>query len=189
MLTEFIRRECASDVWFAEQGVFEELREQLRNEDQEGALLAIRRRADAHYRELWQACSTLEKLLLLQLAEEDVVNLHSDDVIAELVRKGLVLNDPHPRLMNESFRRFVLPAASEMGVKDLEHTMAGGANAWRNFVWPVLLITGLFLLLTQQKYFDNILTPLSTVATGVAGLFGVFNRVRAAVTGAKVEEG
>jgi hypothetical protein len=149
---------------------------------------AIRRRAASRYQSLWQTCSTPEKQVLAQLAEEDVVNLQNRNVLGELMRKGLVVRDPHPRIMNLSFRGFVLAAASDLRLKDMEHAAEGGWNTWRNFVWPILLIVGFFLVVTQRKYFDNVVPIVSAAATELLALFKTFSGFRSTWFGVKLSD-
>lgn len=138
---------------------------------------AIRWRADAHYRDLWRTCSVRERVVLSHLAKEGVINAQSRDELGQLLRKGLVGTRPSPRVMNESFRRFVRDM-EEPQLKTLEHSATGGWGTLRNYIWPVLLIAGGFLLVTQRKYFDNMLPILSIAAAEIAALFKTFDGFR-----------
>jgi hypothetical protein len=174
---ELIARECEPDAWLQRHigGGDQHLHQHVTPQD---LLDAIRRRADGHYRELWEACSTPEKLVLAQLAEEGVVNLRNREALAELIRKGLVVRDPHPRIMNQSFRGFVLAVETGLGVKELEHASAGGWDTVRHVVWPALLVAGLFLLLTQRKYFNDVVPYVAALGTELAALFKTFGGFR-----------
>lgn len=184
---QLILRECEADRWLAENGVDRDPRlpELVTAPD---VLDGIRRRANARYQELWLACSTPEKLVLAQLADEGVVNLTNRDVLVELMRKGLVVNDPNPQLMNYSFREFVLAAESGPNVKEVEQAAAGGWDTLRNFVWPALFIVGLFLVVTQRKYFENVIPVVSAIAAQIMTLLKTFHSFRALWSGAKAAE-
>ena len=133
----------------------------------------LARRAGAHYRRLWQTCSKPEKLLLIQLAEEGMVNPGDRASLRELMRKGLIVCEPFPRLMNESFRSFVRLQEPGFDLKAVEQLNEGGWEPLRNFVWPALLVFGLFLLITQRKYFEHTVPLLSAAATEIVALFKV----------------
>src|SRR5262249_49137725 len=68
--------------------------------------------AEPYYRALWQTRSLDEKVVLLHLAEEGVINPRSKPVAMQLVHAGLIVRDPNLRIMNETFRRFILRAAT-----------------------------------------------------------------------------
>ena len=186
-LTRLIDRECDADLWLQQNGFAEDLRAHGYT-IAEDVLDAIRRRADSRYQSLWQICSMPEKQVLAQLAEEGVVNLQNRDVLGELIRRGLVVRDPHPRIMNLSFRGFVLAAASELRLKDMEHAAEGGWNTWRNFVWPILFIVGFFLVVTQRKYFDNVVPLVSAAAAELLALFKTFSGFRSTWFGVKLND-
>ena len=80
--------------------------------------------------------------------------------------------------MNQSFERFVLDIKSGLFLQNLEHSATGGWESLRHFVWPTLVILGLYLLITQRKYFDNIAPTVSAVAGEVAALFKTFNNFK-----------
>src|SRR5262249_4481625 len=73
----------------------------------DAAVDAIGRAAEPYYAAVWDACSIDEKVALHQLAEEGLVNPNNADVVAGLMRTGLVRRDRGFALMNETFRRFV----------------------------------------------------------------------------------
>src|SRR4029079_495525 len=59
---------------------------------------AIRSRADTCYHLLWTSCTRSEKLVLIQLAQEGLINPKSRDTLDELIANGLVLPRAHPAL-------------------------------------------------------------------------------------------
>jgi hypothetical protein len=66
--------------------------------------------AGPYYRTLWGTLSRDEKLALAQLAHEGLVNPKNHVLVAQLMKKGLIVRDPSFRLMNRSFTRFVISA-------------------------------------------------------------------------------
>jgi hypothetical protein len=104
------------------------------------------------YREQWNLCSTEERRVLRQLAEEGVVNPRCFDILSRLRRRRLIRSDPRFRIVNESFRRFILEAESEATVRAWERP-EGGRGSLR--VRGPLLVFGVLalvlLLATEGK--------------------------------------
>ncbi|HVW83504.1 MAG TPA: hypothetical protein VHB50_02440, partial [Bryobacteraceae bacterium] len=67
-------------------------------------------RADPYYRMVWKECSPDQKFVLAQLATDGMLNPANDRAIRQLVRRGLILTTPQFRIVNESFRRFLVSA-------------------------------------------------------------------------------
>ena len=70
-------------------------------------------RADPYYRMVWKECSSEQKFVLSQLAEDGMVNPMNGRAIRQLIRRGFILRDPQFRIMNESFRRFLKSATTD----------------------------------------------------------------------------
>jgi len=60
-----------------------------------------------HYHLMWSLSSREERLLLYRIAHGHVPNIARAYALRSLVKRGLVVLDPHPRTMNESFAQFV----------------------------------------------------------------------------------
>jgi hypothetical protein len=65
-------------------------------------------RADAYYRSLWSTCTEDERLVLYQLAKDGWANPKNSKAIQELKRRRLIFWSSGFRMMNKSFRQFVL---------------------------------------------------------------------------------
>ena len=142
-------------------------------------------RCKAYYRSLWAACSKAEKRMLIQLAEEGVLNRKEEDVVRHLMKKGLVDRRPNLTLLNETFRRFVVTVKKEeqdFAKWEQEHGARGWA-AWRSALIVVLVTVVVFLGTTQQEILESWIPIFGAIATGVAGilrLFALFHRGPAA---------
>jgi hypothetical protein len=93
--------------------------------------------ADPYYRSVWSSCSSDEKLALRQLADEGVVNPRNHIVLEQLLRKGLARRDSTFRIMNDTFRRFIVretPAEQVDAWDAVEHYQD---NAGHGGAWPV----------------------------------------------------
>ena len=122
--------------------------------------------AEPYYRSIWELCSDDERLLLVQLAEEGVINPKRFDVFRQLHHRGLVVVEPRFDLMNHSFRDFVRSIESPERVLEWEQTPA--ALGWRRFSTPLYTLAAVvvaILLYTQQDLFSQMLA----LATGAAG--------------------
>lgn len=121
--------------------------------------------AEPYYRSLWDLCSREERLVLIQLAEEGVVNPKQFDTLERLHKRGLVLVEPRFDVMNSSFRKFVRSVENPEHVKEWEQIEA--ARGWRRFSAPLYTMAAVaigVLLFAQQELFSQVLG----IATGAA---------------------
>lgn len=95
------------------------------------------------------------------------------------MRRGLIVREPGLRLMNESFRRFVL---SESHPDQVVAWRKGARSSWDTLKGPLLMgLMGvaLFIFITQQDVFNSTVTLLSTFTGMLPVLFkliGLFQR-------------
>ncbi|HEY6320019.1 MAG TPA: hypothetical protein VJA16_00490, partial [Thermoanaerobaculia bacterium] len=115
-------------------------------------------RAELYYRSLWASCGDDEKLVLGHLAADGLANVHDRKWVRRLMARGLVRREPVCRLMNETFRRFVLSPACRREVLDLEqHT---GPSPWERFRRPffaTVAVAVVFFIATQKQLLDSTL--------------------------------
>jgi hypothetical protein len=125
--------------------------------------------AEPYYRSIWQLCSREEQLVLIQLAQEGLVNPKRIEIIKHLARRRLVSVDPRFCLMNESFRLFVRAAESREHITAWEQVPTH--TAWARLGTPLYALAAVIigiLLFTEQEMFTSIVA----VATGAAGALG-----------------
>ena len=151
----------------------------------EEVLFEIGVAAEPFYRSIWASCSKDEKLVLRQLAEEGVVNPRNPAIVARLLRSRLVRRDPTFRLMNETFRRFVLHELSPDRVAEWERD--GVRLPWGSITTTMLTLAmaliGL-LLLTQQQLVDAWVGFVPALAPAVPTVLKWMSAVRGSRTGA-----
>ena len=123
---------------------------------------------------MWRACSAAERLTLVQLAEEGLVNPNNGAAIARLLSAGLVRRGPSFRVMNETFRRFAAGAES--------HTVIA---AWERegvrVPWGTIATTGVtvafglagLLLLTQEQLVDAWISYVPALAPAIPTMWKV----------------
>jgi hypothetical protein len=140
--------------------------------EREHKVEALSEKAFALYKLLWSACTRPEKLLLVQVAQTGLVNPICKDTLLDLMRKRLVTLQPYPKLMNESFARFLESAASREQIENWEKE--SGESHWHT-IRNVLIILLLFALLMIGVSQDHALQQISTILTAVlGGIGGVF---------------
>jgi hypothetical protein len=136
-------------------------------------LAEIGRAAESFYSALWNSCSTDDRVVLRQLAEEGLVN-PNNRAAARMLSAGLVRRDPAFRLMNETFRRFVIGAASPQVVSEWEHE--GVRVPWGTIATTgVTVAFGLagLLLLTQEQLVDAWISYVPAFAPAIPTVWKV----------------
>lgn len=133
----------------------------------------ISRHAQVYYRSLWAALSPEEKLALVHLAEEGLVNPRNRDVVHRLMVKRLIVRDRYFEIMNESFRRFVISATPRDTIKEWEEE--GVRMHWGAARIVLLLAVLVFLFLTQQEWLAYA-TGFAAAVPALLQLLGLFKR-------------
>jgi hypothetical protein len=132
--------------------------------------------AEPYYRSVWALCSHEERLVLIQLAQEGLVNPKQIEIVKRLARRRLVNVDPRFCIMNDSFRCFVRTVESHDYVSDLERAPAN--SAWARLGTPLYALAAVviaILLFTAQDMFTSIIA----VVTGVAGTLSSMRNIYA----------
>jgi hypothetical protein len=134
--------------------------------------------ARAYHQALWATCSQDERCALIHLALDGMITSKNKD-LRQLMKRGLVVRDPAVRLMDESFRRFVISASMD---EDIDAWRRAGGSTWQLIKTPLLLVllgVALFLFLTQKELYDSTISFVSAVTAGIAILFrlvGMFQK-------------
>ncbi len=131
-------------------------------------------RAEPRYRREWATCSTDEKIVLYHLAREGFANWQMGSTVRRLMRRGLIVEGPHLRLVNESLRRFALRAVRPRTVAEWE--VEDGASEWTRLRGPLLLVLAAlvaFFFYTQRQSFDEMLGMLAAVTTSIPVLLKI----------------
>jgi hypothetical protein len=91
-----------------------------------------------HYQHAWAASSHAERIILDALARRRMVNLEAALAIRSLVRRGLVVMTPDPRLMNQSFAAFVRQAERPDTIA--EYRREQGGSFWDRLARPIAFV-------------------------------------------------
>jgi hypothetical protein len=145
-------------------------------------------RAEVYYRSLWASCSRDEMVVLGHLAEEGLVNEKDRRVVRRLMARGLVRRESGFRVMNETFRRFLVSPACRAEV--LEHEQVTGESPWDRFRRPffaVLAAGAVFFLSTQKQLLDGSMAVVTAATAGLPAILKVLDLLsgRKAGAGAK----
>jgi hypothetical protein len=175
-LTQIVREECAPRRWL--QNIGREIIGQpgFAKMEPEHILDQILEQAELYYQKVWDNCSEGEKLTLLHLAEDRLLSPNDPD-IKSLLRKGIIKRAPEIRLMNETFKRFVLSQTLAGGLEQIE-SQAKKASPWEALKVPLLVVfvgALLFLVLTQRDFYGSSLTIITGLTTGIPAFFKVLS--------------
>lgn len=133
-------------------------------------------RAEGYYRALWASCTTDEQVVLEHLAETGLVNEKSRKLIRRLMARGLVHRTAAFRLMNETFRRFVISSNCRGEILAIEKN--AGPSAWDKMRGPffaALAASIVFFLTTQQALFDGVLAGITGLTAGLPAMVQAFD--------------
>lgn len=137
--------------------------------------------ARPYYEGIWETCSDDEKLALFHLAKHRFLHSKNPE-LRVLMQKKLILREPDLRMLNESFRRFVLEKGEQEEIDLLEQR--GPASIWSIVSRPMsfsLLTVMIFLLATQE----HLRTVTMGFLTMLPAFFAAFPRLFAAAQGAR----
>ena len=139
----------------------------------------VRYHARAHYQHLWMTCTDEEKVVLHRLSTDGFVSPHGRDLVEPLLRRGLLVMEPHLRPMAESFRRFVAKLDSPVIARYEEEA---SSRTWSRVRVPLLIAFAIvigFVFVTQPNVAEQTAALVPALAAGlpaliniVSGLFG-----------------
>jgi hypothetical protein len=140
----------------------------------EQVLAEIASGARPFYEAVWSACTTDEKVALRQLAEEGLVNPNNAAAISRMLSAGLVRRRQTFQVMNETFRRFVIGAASN-------DVIAAWEREGVRVPWGTIATTGVtvafglagLLLLTQEQLVDAWISYVPALAPAIPTVWKV----------------
>lgn len=91
-----------------------------------------------HYQHLWVASSRAERVILDNLARGRVVSIEAALALRSLIRRGLVVLDPEPRLINGSFGAFVRQAERPDAMAAWRKEQ--GKSGWDRAALPIAIL-------------------------------------------------
>jgi hypothetical protein len=144
-------------------------------EIRENLLLKIQSLAQNYYQSLWNSCSSEEKYILYDLAEDNLVNARNREIIRRLYSKGLIEYDKElgtVRIFNESFQNFILSIVKPEDALQIEERIKD-VGFWETVRLPLFLILSsiaLFVFVNQQDVFNRLVALATAFSTGLPTL-------------------
>ncbi|MDQ3109591.1 MAG: cache domain-containing protein [Bacteroidota bacterium] len=180
---DVIDRECNNSYFLRAQK--EVIRETLGNEHsdhqltEEEIILRIESLAHVYYNSIWASLSEEEQYILYDIAQDGLVNLKNREVLTMLLNKGLLVYENRFRMMNESFRNFVLSEVSADDALELERKVkeTGSWNYFRTPVVIILITIALFIFITQEETFNSIIAFITTFAVAIPIIFRLLGMI------------
>jgi hypothetical protein len=100
--------------------------------------------------------------------------------VRRLLARGLIRRNPRLRIMNETFRSFVLAQSAANASLEEELTPDFVGDAWQRFRIPFfagLACVALFFVVTQQEIFD----ATAAIVAGLTASLPTFTKVVASI--------
>ncbi|MFZ0389829.1 MAG: cache domain-containing protein [Calditrichia bacterium] len=179
-LFQQIYEECCSHAYLQEMGLRIAESVHLPEFSSDQLLYQMSYWTDNYYQALWSTLTREEKLLLLHLAQKHFVNYKNAFMIWRLMKRNLVKKDPIFRLMNESFRTFVLSKQETPEIVQWEQEEVSHSS-WSQIKVPLILAVAviiIFLFTTQPDLFDTTFTFLTVSAAAIPALLRLMDVFR-----------
>jgi hypothetical protein len=168
-IKELIKNEFTAAEYFKgmEQSIYQYYKKLQDNQGpitEEKMILKIQELARPFYNKALNSCSRKEKYVLYDIAQDMLVNANNLEAIDSLLKKGLLVYDGAFKLMNESFRDFILTAVNRDELELYVNTLS---PKWRSYKTPLLLIAlGVAVFFAFQEDFLGKVDALVTTAIG-----------------------
>lgn len=152
----------------------------LSRRQKEELIIEIQDMAHAYYHSLWNQCTSIEKYVLYDAAEDGFVNHKNKLVILNLLKKGLLIFDDGLRIMNKSFQHFILTGISGTEVIQMEEE-ARKRGRWSRYSLIIAVLVFslvIFYVLAEQE----VVNKFTALITGLVALVPtLFSAARSAV--------
>jgi hypothetical protein len=140
----------------------------------EDLILRIQGLSSSFYGYVWGSLSEDEQFLLLDLAQDTLLNLKNKKTIALLFKKGFLHRKERIEIVSPSFKNYILTDIDKSAFEQMQKKIEE-EGTWHQFKVPLILIATslvVFLVITQQ----NFLSGMSTVLVSATTLIGVYLR-------------
>ncbi len=149
----------------------------------EGLVLKMEKLSFSYYDHVWDSLSGDEQFLLLDLAQDTLLNLKDRKTIAQLLGKGILRHQGRIEFVSPSFKNYILTEVDQSSFEKMQKKIEL-EGTWNRFKVPVILIgtsLGVFLFITQQDFLSNMNTILISAGT-LVGVYlkfsGLFSKAR-----------
>lgn len=145
----------------------------------EKIVLKVQELATEYYEKIWESCTGEEKLLLMDISDNHLLNDKNKKVLETLIDKGLLKKDISVEMINRSFRNFVSAKSLRDDVKEYQEARKKGN--WANYRAPILLI--LFAVAFFLVLQENILSSITSILPVVLGIITVLTKISGVFSG------
>lgn len=139
---------------------------------QEKAMIDTNARLMVFYDFIWEKLTEKEKYLLLDFAQDNLVNFKNIEAIYHLLEKGLfIVNDDEIKIFSPSFRAYVFNKKNTPEIYQLQKQFQLNSS-WQSFRTPLLIVLlgiALFIFFTQQETFQK----LTAIVAGVTSVLSL----------------
>lgn len=140
----------------------------------EKIILKIQELSQHYYNQLLNSCTRKERYVLYDAAQNMLVNSNNMETINILLKKGLMVYDGTFKLMNKSFRNFILSSTTPGEARELVKGLNGQGN-WKSYKAPFFLIAlGVAVFLAFQ---DSLLSNVNAIITTIIGGLAMLTKV------------
>ena len=167
----FIKQECSPRAYLQNVGLAIARQSRLAKVSTATVCKQIVTNARPYYTAIWNSCTGEQKLTLTRLAQHGLLSPKDPDT-EELINQGLIVSHPAMRLMNRSFRLFILTIGTDNALAQCEKDAKSSSN-WEVLKVPLtigLLSVAAFLLLTQRELYNSALPFITGLAAGLPSL-------------------
>jgi hypothetical protein len=153
------------------------------NENVNADEMVFKLQVTAHYfyMYMWQSLTKEEKLLLYDLAEDDLVNPFDDYNLSMLIAKGVIVRqDGTLRIFNKGFRNFILTAIGNTELMKIKDQISDKGN-WGKLKTPLTIIVVAilaFLMASQEEAYSRMFTYIGGLTTAIAAIFGLLSKFK-----------
>jgi hypothetical protein len=131
-------------------------------------IIHIQNMAYLYYKQLWDSLTHEEQFIVLDLAEDGLVNTSDAHHLNVLMCKRIILfKNGRLSLFNTSFRNFVLTAINTIEAAKLSSQIKD-TGVWSQFKTPLLLVVGVIAVFTftsQQETYAQVISIMAMLST------------------------
>lgn len=146
-------------------------------------VLKIQELSIPFYEQKWASLSEDEQFILLDLAQDTLLNLKNKKPITLLFKKGILCRNEQIDFVSQSFKNYILTDIDKASFEKIQKKIEQ-EGTWHRFSVPLILIAtslAVFLFITQQNFLSN----LNTMLVSAGALLGVYAKVSGMFTKTK----
>jgi len=139
---------------------------------QEKDMIDSKARLKVFYDFIWQKLTEKEKYLLLDFAQDNLMNFKNIEAIYHLLEKGLfIVNDDEIKIFSPSFRAYVFDKKNTAEIYQMQKQFQLNSS-WQSFRTPLLIVLlgiALFIFFTQEETFQK----LTAIVAGISSVLSL----------------